>query len=377
MSLQKLPVYFHPDVLSMKAPDGLFEKAPSPLLKHQMLTAECPERIENIKSLLERAPSADRFSWPDGRHAGDDEILRFHTENYLAEIKSWNESGHWVTATTHLPASGLDALRAGAGTTLEALAAILDGAETRAYALVRPPSHHASRDTADGYCFLNHVGIAAETARQRGLERIAVVDWDVHHGNGTQTGFYTRDDVFCISTHMFHGAWGASHPETGDVDEIGAGDGRGFNLNLPLPLGAGDRTYIEIVETIVVPALEKFRPDLIIVSNGHDANQFDPNGRQAVTMAGFHRIARDLSAAADRLCDGKLLIVQEGGYNLAYVAFCAYASALGFLDLPLDLEDPLAFYPEDTTRSIMLIDELVERHPLLDAARSWLPGGSG
>ncbi len=375
MSLGKLPVFFHPDVLSMKAPDGLFEKAPSPLLAHQMTIAENPERIENIKSLLERAPSADYFDWRDGRHASDAEILRFHDSAYLDDLKSWNENGHWATATTYLPKSGLGALRAAAGTALEALEAILDDEAGRAYALLRPPSHHAARATADGYCFVNSVAIAAETARLRGLERIAVVDWDVHHGNGTQAGFYDRDDVFVISMHMDHGAWGESHPQTGGVDEIGSGDGRGYNLNLPLPLGAGDHSYIEIVDNLVVPALDRFEPGLIIVSNGQDASQFDPNGRQSVTMAGFHRIACQLSAAAGRLCEGKLLIAQEGGYNLAYTAFCAYAAALGFLERPLDLEDPLAFYPEDLARSAALIDQLVASHPLLDAAGNWMPGG--
>ncbi len=376
MKTETLPVFFHQDVLSMKTPDGMFERAPSPLLEHQTLFTECPERIANIKSVLERAPSAERFSWHAGRHASDEEILRFHRPAYLERLKSWNQTGHWLTDTTYLPKSGLAGVRAGAGTTLEALSHILDGDMTRAYALVRPPSHHAAPDVADGYCLLNAVGLAVETARAQGCPRVAVVDWDVHHGNGTQTGFYARDDVLCISMHMNHGAWGESHPETGDVDEVGIGEGRGYNLNLPLPLGVGDATYIELVNSIVIPALEKFQPGLIVVSNGHDASQFDPNGRQSVTMAGFHQMALDLASAADRLCDGKLLAVQEGGYNVAYVGFCAYASALGFLGEPLDLPDPLAFYLEDLSRAKQVVEALADRHPLLNSERAWHPGGS-
>jgi acetoin utilization deacetylase AcuC-like enzyme len=375
MKIDTLPVFFHADVLSMQAPDGLFERAPSPLLEHQVPFAECPQRIANIKSVLERGPSAARFSWHAGRHASDEEILRFHTAGYLARLQSWDRSGHWATATTYLPKAGLAGVRAGAGTTLAALSHILDGDTSRAYALVRPPSHHAAPAVADGYCLLNAVGMAVETARAQGCARVAVVDWDVHHGNGTQSGFYARDDVLCISMHMNHGAWGESHPESGDVDEVGAGAGRGYNLNLPLPPGVGDATYSEVVNSIVIPALERFQPELIVVSNGHDAGQFDPNGRQSVTMAGFHQMALQLSAAAEQLCGGRLLIVQEGGYNVAYVGFCAYASALGFLGRPLDLDDPLAFYPEDLSMSKQAVAALAERHPLLNSERVWQPEG--
>ena len=373
MNNQTLPVYFHPDVLSMKTPDGLFEKAPSPLLKHQVPFAEGPERIDNIKSVFERAPSAHRFQWHDGRHATDEEILSFHTGEYLQRLKSWDEKGHWPNDTTYLPPTGLKGVRAGAGTALQALSEILENRATKAYALIRPPSHHAAPDAADGYCFLNAVGMAASLALKAGLKRVAVVDWDVHHGNGTQEGFYDRNDVLYISLHMDHGAWGESHPQTGDVDEIGRDAGLGFNLNLPLPFGTGDSAYVDVVEGIVVPALEAFAPNLIIVSNGHDANQFDPNGRQAVTMYGFHAMASALAASANELCGGKLLVVQEGGYNVAYVGFCAYASALGFLRVDLDLDDPLAFYPDDKKRARETVRELVSRHPLLDEESIWAP----
>lgn len=377
MKNQTLPVYFHPDVLGMRTPDGLFEKAPSPLLEHQTPFAEGPERIANIKSVFECAPSAHRFQWHDGRHATDQEILTFHTRDYLQQLKTWDETGHWPSDTTYLPPAGLKGVRAGAGTTLEALSNILENRGIKAYALVRPPSHHAAPGMADGYCFLNAVGMAALRALEAGMERVAVVDWDVHHGNGTQEGFYNRSDVLFISLHMDHGAWGASHPQTGDVDEIGRKGGRGFNLNLPLPLGTGDKAYMDVIGSIVVPALEAFDPDLIIVSNGHDANQFDPNGRQAVTMYGFHGMAATLAASADALCDGKLLAVQEGGYNVAYVGFCAYASALGFLGATLDLDDPLAFYPDDENRARDTVNALVDRHPLLNASRLWAPPCSG
>ena len=360
-----LPIYFHQDVVSFKTPDGLFERPPSPLLKHQVMFTEGPERIENIKSVLERAPSANHFSWHQGRHVTDQEILRFHTERYLSNLKKWDETGHWATGTTYLPQGGLQGVRAAAGTTLNALDAILNGETKQAYALVRPPSHHAAPDVVDGYCLLNNVGIAVHAAKAKGINRIAILDWDVHHGNGTQTGFYNDDTVLTISMHMDHGAWGPTHPETGGVEEVGLGDGKGYNLNLPLPMGSGNAVYQQTIKKIVVPALKQFKPELIVVSNGHDASAFDPNGRQLINMAGFHAMATAIRNAADNLCDGKLLIVQEGGYNVAYVGFCAYGSALGFAAKPLDIDDPLAYYPDDVETAKRVVDKLIASHPLL------------
>ena len=367
-----LDVYFHEDVLSPRPPDGLFERPPSPLLAIQTPFDEGPDRIVNIKSVMERAPSAARFMWHDGRHATDDEILLFHTGAYLEQMKAWDVDGAWATDTTYLPRGGMASVRAAAGTPLMALERILDGSSNKGYAIVRPPGHHAAPDVADGYCFVNANGLAAEMALKAGNKRIAILDWDVHHGNGTQTGFYERDDVLFISLHMDHGPWSdESHPETGGVDEIGKGAGEGYNINLPLAMGLGDETYTTVVRDIVIPALSAFEPDLIIVSNGQDGNQFDPNGRQVLSMKGFHEMARAISVAADKLCDGRLLVIQEGGYNVAYVGFCAYATAVGFLQADLDLADPLAFYPSDGERGRLAIADLIERHPLLGPGGVW------
>ncbi len=374
MAADSLDVFFHPDVLSMRSPDGLFERPPSPLLDVQVPFAEGPDRVANIHSVMSRGPSAGKFRWREGRHATDAEILTFHTESYLAELNAGDETGKWFTDTTHLPAGGLKGVRAGAGTVLAALDHVLSGEDSgMGYAVVRPPSHHAAADVADGYCFLNGVAMAANRARSAGLGRIAVVDWDVHHGNGTQEGFYERADVLTISMHMNHGSWSAaSHPQTGEVDETGRGPGTGYNINLPLPFGAGNGVYEALMREVILPALRTHAPDLIIVSNGQDASQFDPNGRNLVDMNGFHALADLVARAAEELCDGRLLIVQEGGYNVAYTGFCAYASALGFLGLPLDLPDPLSFYPEDAALARATVDALIARHPLLGEGGAWL-----
>ncbi len=374
MTVPALDVFFHPDVLGARVPDGLFEKPASPLLAHQVPFAEGPERIANIRSVLERGPSAHRFRWHEGRHATDAEILRVHTAAYLDALRAADAKGHWFTATTCLPAGGLRAVRAGAGTVLAALDAILGGQTGMAYAVVRPPGHHAGPDVADGYCFLNGAAMAAERARDAGCARVAIVDWDVHHGNGTQAVFYDRADVLTVSLHMNHGAWSPeTHPQTGEVDEIGTGPGRGYNLNLPLPFGSGDAAMIALMHRVVLPALRRFAPDLIIVSNGQDASQFDPNGRQLVSMAGFHALAAQMAALSADLDLRGMLVVQEGGYNPAYTGFCAYATALGFLGAPLDLSDPLAYYPEDQAAAAQAVTAVVARHPLLDPDGQWAP----
>ena len=362
--MENLAVFFDEDVLATSPPMGLFERAPSPLLANQTLFTESPQRIENIKSVLERGPSASRFVWYPGRKASDAEILTYHTQAYLDRLIEWDADGVWASGTTYFPKGGMVTMRAAAGTVMEGLDAVLAGKAGKAYALVRPPSHHADRDVADGYCFLNCVGIAVEHARAAGCERVAVLDWDVHHGNGTQSGFYDRDDVLTISLHMNHGAWGPTHPQTGEVDETGTGAGKGYNVNLPLPMGSGDETYLAVMRDCVLPKLQAFQPDLIIVSNGHDAGQFDPNGRQLISMAGFHGLASLAAQAAGELCDGKLLAVQEGGYNIGHVGFCAYASALGFIGADLDLGDPLSYYPADGQRALDTVADLIARHPL-------------
>jgi acetoin utilization deacetylase AcuC-like enzyme len=345
-----LDVFWHDDGLFHDTGYGLFEVAASPLLTVQSAHPENADRIRNIKSILQRGPLAPRLAWHTGRHASEQELGLFHDAAYIGEIKQAAREGRRFTATTLLAAGSWPALLAAAGTSIEA------GRYARrsgrpAYALVRPPGHHAAPSVADGYCFFNNVGIAAAEAVASGLTRVAVVDWDVHHGNGTQEGFYTRDDVLTISLHMDHGAWGATHRQSGSVHERGAGKGTGFNLNLPLPMGSTDSTYLFAFDTLVVPRLRAFRPELIIIALGVDASQFDPNGRQLVTMAGFHALAERTRALADELCGGRLLIVQEGGYNIAYTAFCVHASLEGFARLPSSLPDPLAYMPAAEERA--------------------------
>jgi acetoin utilization deacetylase AcuC-like enzyme len=220
---------------------------------------------------------------------------------------------------------------------------------------VRPPGHHASQRTADGYCFLNNTALAAERARRRGVERVAIVDWDVHHGNGTQTLFAARDDVLTVSLHMRHRSWGPSHPETGAPDELGTAAGEGFNANVELPLGTGNGGYLAAWDRVVEPLVDAFAPGLVIIASGQDANQFDPNGRQCIDMAGFRALGERARALADRH-GGRLLLVQEGGYARSYSALCLHATLEGVLGTGPMLPDPIAFLPDEPERADAAIE---------------------
>ena len=362
----RMPVYFHERMLDFRVPAGMFDGLPSDLLDIQMAQPERPERIANTVSVLKRGPLGERMDWREARAATDEEILGFHTADYLATMKEADGTGKYLSQSTYLNPGQLEAVRLAAGAAIDAATAVaLDKAKV-AYAMTRPPAHHAQPGDADGYCFVNNCGLAVLAAQKAGRERIAVVDWDVHHGNGTQEGFYERDDVLTISLHMNHGAWGPTHPQTGEVDEIGRGAGEGYNLNLPLPFGLGNAGYTIAFDRCVAPALRRFKPDLIVLANGQDANQFDPNGRQCLDMAGFYGLACRLRTLAEELCEGRIAMTQEGGYNPTYAPYCAYAVVAGLLGAPLELDDPIALYPDDPTAADARIDELIARHPLLD-----------
>ncbi len=344
-------VYWNEDGLAHDTGAGVFDQGPSPLIAAPELHPENAERIRNIRSLLERGPIAPHLEWHTGRHATAAELELVHDPDYVRGVEAACASGNGILtqSTPVVPASWPAALGS-AGTALAATEAVLGGAGTIAYALTRPPGHHAQPAQADGYCLFSNAALAAELARRRGVERVAVVDWDVHHGNGTQECFWRRPDVVTISLHMNHGSWGPHHPQTGAPDELGAGDGVGRNVNVALPLGTGDEGYRRAWAGVVEPVLDAFAPGLLVVACGQDASQYDPNGRMSVTMAGFRALGAAARGLADRHCNGRLVLVQEGGYGRTYSAFCMHATLEGVLGTGPLLDDPLAYLPDDPDR---------------------------
>jgi acetoin utilization deacetylase AcuC-like enzyme len=353
-------VFWHPDVLLHDTGEGVFEAAASPLLDISERHPESGPRILNMKAMLERGPLASRLEWVSVPLHGEDELELVHTRTYLDDLRAAVAAGgRRFTSTTVLSGQSWPALIAAASAAMEAAKAATAQPGTPAYALVRPPGHHAQPECADGYCFLNNSALAAQTALREGAERVAIIDFDVHHGNGTQECFWSRPDVLTISLHMDHGAWGPTHRQTGDVDELGVGAGEGFNLNLPLPYGTGDAGYTRAMREVVAPLVTNYNPDLVIGAIGQDASQFDPNGRQNLSMAGFRALGETLRSLADRCAGGRLALVQEGGYEVTYAAFCLHATLSGVLGVPTEIADPLAFLPDDGTGVSALVTRAI------------------
>lgn len=348
----KIHIYSHPDCLKHDTGYGCYDLAASPLIDVLEIHPENADRLKNIKSIFEKAPINDRLKWHTGAHATREDIASFVAPDYLDDIYATaakvEETGEPIRidgVSTVISVGTLDAVHAAAGCTLNALNAILEGRCKTAYALIRPPGHHASRTLPDGYCLVNNAGLAAEHALKSGINKVAILDWDVHHGNGTQSSFFDRGDVFTISLHMPLGSWGDNHPELGTVEEVGVGNGKGFNLNIPLPYGSGDQAYSEAIDRLVRPALDQYKPDLLIIANGLDANQFDLNGRNLLSMKGFRAMGETAKHIAKEHCKGRMLLTQEGGYAITYTAFCAYAVLEGILGVKDTLPDPIAYPP--------------------------------
>ena len=301
---------------------------------------ENPETKRRFRNLVEVAGLFDDLVALKPRMAAIDEILRFHTRAYVESIRTMSAStgGNAGEGTPFGPGSFEVALLA-AGGTITAVDAVLDGQVRNAYALVRPPGHHAEADRGRGFCIFGNVVVAIEHARAtRGLGRVAVVDWDVHHGNGTQKAFYRDPGVLIISIHQDR--WYPA--ESGAMDERGEGPGLGYNINVPLPPGSGHGAYLATVERVVVPALRAFRPELIVVPSGFDGSLYDPLGRMMAYSETYRAMTRMLMAAADELCGGRLVLSHEGGYAPLYVPFCGLAVMEELTGVKTAVTDPMA-----------------------------------
>lgn len=277
---------------------------------------EHPSRYAAIEAeLARRGLTQDRSRIPFSP-ASDEYILRVHTEPYLRTLQSIvDRGGAWINPDTLCAQDSLDVARMAAGAAIAAVDAVIDGPARRAFALGRPPGHHATPDRAIGFCLLNSIAIAAAHARYRGLKRVAIIDWDVHHGNGTQDIFYGDGTILYCSIHQ-----SPHYPYTGDAAETGAGDGIGATCNVPLPAGTGDAGYLKILDDRFAPLIIRFNPDLLLISAGFDAHQEDPWGGMRVTDDGFTAMAQSATAVANDLCDGKIVAVLEGGYNVRALA---------------------------------------------------------
>jgi acetoin utilization deacetylase AcuC-like enzyme len=219
--------------------------------------------------------------------------------------------GGYLTLDTVVSAESYRVALLAAGGTMKAVDWVLEGKATRAVALIRPPGHHATPEEGMGFCLFNNIAIAAAHAgERRGLERVMIVDWDLHHGNGTEAAFYDSRDVLFLSCHET-----PAYPGTGWVTDCGEREGEGFTVNVPMPPGSGDETYLEAFQSIVAPIARAYRPQLLLVSCGLDAHYLDPIGRLRLSSTGYGRLGEILCSLADDLCQGRLVLVLEGGYD--------------------------------------------------------------
>ena len=271
-----------------------------------------------------------------GDRGGDPPLPR--RRDYLERIKALSaENGGDAGELTPFGPGGYEIALLAAGGVITAIDAVLDGTVDNVYALTRPPGHHAEPDRGRGFCIFANAAIGAKHAREaRGLDRVAVVDWDVHHGNGTQKIFWEDPSVLTISSHQDNNY----PPDSGHVHEVGAGAGEGFNLNVPLPAGSGVGAYVAAYERVVAPALRAFRPDLIIVASGLDASNMDPLARMMMHSDGYRQLTRLLMDVAEDVCEGRLVVEHEGGYSSAYVPFCGLASSRSSRASKSAIDDP-------------------------------------
>ncbi len=284
---------------------------------------EDPDTKRRLLSLLEVSGLLDQLHRIAPRPASNDELQYFHTQRYIDHVRVLSDGVGGEAGDSAMVGQGSFEIAAlSAGGCLAAGDAVMSGQVRNAYALVRPPGHHAEADSGRGYClFGNAVLLVKHLQKKHHLNRIAVVDWDVHHGNGTESAFIADPSVLTISIHQDH-----NYPiDAGSIDVNGEGLGRGTNINIPLPPGCGEGAYLAAVERVVIPALEKFRPELIVIASGLDASMIDPIGRMMCTSETYRLMTRQLMAVADQLCQGRIVATHEGGYSNAYVPFCGLA----------------------------------------------------
>jgi acetoin utilization deacetylase AcuC-like enzyme len=278
-----------------------------------------PERVERAEVM-----HAIAAAWKqrgrivqEPRPATRVELSRVHSEKMLATIDATAGRAVSLDPDTYTSPESRNVALLAAGAAIGGVEAIVQSRATRVLALVRPPGHHAERDRAMGFCLYNNIAAAAAHAVALGMERVAIMDYDVHHGNGTQWIFYDDPRVLYISTHQY-----PFYPGTGAAEDVGRDKGAGMTVSVPLEAGATDGDYDEVFRTLVIPVLDQFRPELLLISAGFDAHERDPLARMRLSTAGYAGLTRSLCDAADRHCHGRIVAITEGGYDLSALKSC-------------------------------------------------------
>lgn len=301
---------------------------------------EHPETKRRLKNLMDVSGLSSALHLSSAAPASREDLLRVHPADYLDRFRALSDAGGGeLGQRAPFGPGGYEIAGLSAGLAKAALTAVLDGALGNAYALSRPPGHHCLPDRPNGFCLLANIAIAVEAALAAGkAHRIAVLDWDVHHGNGTEAIFRDRAEVLTISLHQER-----NYPlDTGGAEDRGKAEGYGTNFNIPLPPGAGHLAYLAALDRIALPAIRAFRPDAIVVACGYDAGAFDPLSRMLATAETFRLMTRATMDLAAEICGGRLVLVHEGGYSEAYVPFCGHAVMEELSGSAIRVPDPMA-----------------------------------
>jgi acetoin utilization deacetylase AcuC-like enzyme len=305
------------------------------------LALEGPEPRRRLLNLLQASGLRDQLVTLAPAAASMEDLALVHDRRYIDRVREMSANGGGEAGEyASFGPGGFDTAALAAGAAATAVAAVASGEVDNAYALVRPPGHHAERDRGRGYCIFANVAVAIRAAQQRGLvSRAAVVDIDVHHGNGTEQAFIDDPSVLTVSLHQDR-----FYPEdSGQAEVTGTGAARGTNVNVPLPGGAGEGAYQAALDEIVLPALRAFGPEVIVIAAGFDAGGLDPLGRMLLSASAFGRLAGRLRDLADELCDGRIVAVQEGGYSALHVPFCGLRVVETLSGRVTEVEDPFAW----------------------------------
>lgn len=318
-------------------------------------------RLQAIRQQLTADGLLERAMTESAQPVDLEVVHSVHVASYIAQLEksAQSTSVQMLDPDTYVTPRSFEIALLAAGAVATAADAVLRGRATQAVALVRPPGHHATRARAMGFCLINNVAVAARFSQQvHQVERIAIVDYDVHHGNGTQDIFYEDPSVLYVSTHQ-----SPLYPGTGSLYETGRAAGEGSTINIPLPPGVGDQGYEQVFQQIILPALERFRPDLILASVGFDAHWADPLANMTLSLQGYHRLAQELIESARTLCAGRIIFVTEGGYHLSALSH-GWANIVRVLLNDTAVSDPLGPAPAPSRDVSRIVAQVRSIHGL-------------
>ncbi len=330
--------------------------------------AESPDRLREVYRELSRPEVAANLVFPDWNRAAVNAIRLNHTKDYVEKVAATkNHVAYYFDADTRTSAASYEAAQLAAGAVIDGIDRLVRDEIDNAFCLVRPPGHHAERDQAMGFCLFNNVAIGARWAKKRlGMERILILDWDLHHGNGTQHSFYRDNSVLYGSLHQY-----PLYPGSGSLAETGEGKGRGFTVNIPLASGHGDLDYARLFNELIVPVTRAYRPALILVSCGFDCMAGDPLGAMRLTPTGIAYMTKVMVALAEELCEGRILFSLEGGYNWDNMRDGTLAVLSELRGAPLAVDHPVFLSSqesrrmENSTASSGSIDQAIQWHGAL------------